>query len=50
MHWHILEDDVKYKITKACAARKKRAERAARRQTQANNADQQMDLWSEDDA
>lgn len=44
-HWHILEDDVKRKIVKACVLRKKRAAQARKKAEQQQPEHTQLDLW-----
>lgn len=46
LYWHQIEPDVKYKIIKACASRKKRVEAAKKRKlATADMPQQQTDLF-----
>ncbi|UAA38060.1 DUF1289 domain-containing protein [Paraneptunicella aestuarii] len=47
LHWQKLDDDVKRKILKACAMRRKRAERAAMKKDGDAADKEQMDLWGD---
>lgn len=48
MYWLQLEPDVKYKVIKACANRKKRAQAAKRKQQQQEpSGDSQQNLWDQ---